>query len=116
MLVPDPRLWFAGRDVRRTRSDKTTLLGRSVMVDQIVQIVGSLLVLVGFAAVQVSRLNPKSKLYLTLNFLGSGTLAVEAALSRQWGFLLLEGVWALVSLTGLTAAFSHQRDLNPRAR
>ena len=86
------------------------------MVDQIVQIVGSLLVLVGFATVQASRLNPKSKSYLALNFLGSGILAVEAALSGQWGFLLLEGVWALVSLTGLVAVFSRQRDRDPGTR
>jgi hypothetical protein len=71
------------------------------MTAQIVQIVGSLLVLAAFAAAQAGRLDAHSTRYLVLNLLGSGVLAVEAAVTTQWGFLLLEGVWAIVSLAGL---------------
>jgi len=71
------------------------------MTDQVVQVVGSLLVLAGFAAAQAGRLDPKSLPYLVLNVVGSGALAVEALVGHQWGFLLLEGVWAVVSLAGL---------------
>lgn len=67
----------------------------------IIQVLGSLLVLAGFAAAQAGRLDQRSRLYLLLNLAGSGALAVEAALGRQWGFLLLEGVWALVSAASL---------------
>lgn len=70
-------------------------------MDQIVQVVGSLLVLVGFVAAQRGWLRPTSLVYLLLNAVGSATLAVEALLTGQWGFLLLEGVWAVVSVTGL---------------
>lgn len=66
-----------------------------------VQIGGSLLILVPFVLAQVGRLTPLSHGYLLLNLAGSCVLAVDAALGRQWGFLLLEGVWALVSVLSL---------------
>jgi hypothetical protein len=68
---------------------------------QLVQIAGSLLILSAFAASQAGRLPIDSQLYLVLNFVGSAILAVLAWIDQQWGFLLLEGVWALVSLYGL---------------
>ncbi len=68
---------------------------------QVVQVAGSLLVLAGFALSQWGVLNPKSLVYLVLNAVGSAVLAVDAFLGQQWGFLLLEGVWAIVSVIGL---------------
>lgn len=68
---------------------------------QVVQVIGSLLILVAFAAAQAGRLDPKAWSYLWLNLVGSAILAVQAAMGQQWGFLLLEGVWALVSLLGI---------------
>jgi hypothetical protein len=70
---------------------------------QVVQISGSLFVLAAFVAVQRRWLRPSSLIYLTLNAVGSGTLAIDALLGSQWGFLLLEGVWAIVSIGGLAA-------------
>jgi hypothetical protein len=68
---------------------------------QLIQVAGSLLILTGFAASQAGRLPITSRRYLVLNFVGSAILAVLAAIDIQWGFLLLEGVWAVVSLWGL---------------
>lgn len=70
-------------------------------MDQVVQIVGALLILAAFAATQFGRMDPHSRSYLVLNLVGSGILAGLAWKERQWGFLLLEFVWALVSLWGL---------------
>jgi hypothetical protein len=70
-------------------------------MDQVIQIVGALLILVAFGAVQFNRMSPDSRLYLALNLLGSIILAVLAIAAAQWGFVLLEGVWAIVSAWGL---------------
>jgi hypothetical protein len=73
-------------------------------VDQVIQIVGALLILAAFTAVQLERMRPDSRLYLALNLAGSAILAVLALLAQQWGFVLLEGVWAIVSAWGLGKA------------
>ena len=65
---------------------------------QTVQILGSLLVLTAFVAGQLRRMEPSDLAYVLLNLVGSAILAIVALIEQQWGFLLLEGVWALVSL------------------
>jgi hypothetical protein len=64
---------------------------------QLVSIIGALGILVAYAANQFRWIGPPNLSYALLNFLGAGTLTVVAILEQQWGFLLLEGVWALVS-------------------
>jgi hypothetical protein len=70
-------------------------------MDQAVQIAGALLILAAFAALQAGRLGADSVLYLTLNLIGAATLAVLAWFEDQWGFLLLETAWAIVSAWSL---------------
>jgi hypothetical protein len=78
-------------------------------VDQVAQIVGALLVLTGYLGGQAGRLDPHSLWYLTLNLVGAGVLSVVAAIDSDWGFLLLEGVWTLVSAWSLALVLTgHQ--------
>ena len=70
-------------------------------MDQAIQVFGALLILAAFAGAQLNRLDQKSYLYLLLNLVGSAILAVLAFEDQQWGFVLLETVWAVVSLWGL---------------
>jgi hypothetical protein len=68
---------------------------------QIVSVLGSLLVLLAYVANQLGWLRATGLGYALANIVGSGTLAVIAALEEQWGFLLLEAAWASVSLVAV---------------
>lgn len=70
-------------------------------MEQLVQVAGALFVLAGFTLAQLGRLDHQARGYLILNLVGSFILAADAVIDRQAGFVLLEGVWALVSAWGL---------------
>ncbi|HTO96072.1 MAG TPA: hypothetical protein VMK66_03425 [Myxococcales bacterium] len=68
---------------------------------QAVQLAGALAILAAFAGAQAGWMENRSILYLGLNLIGSLVLGVQAGIHKQWGFVLLEGVWALISAAGL---------------
>lgn len=70
-------------------------------MDQIVQIVGAVMILIAFGAIQRGMVSPHALSYLLLNLVGSLILTGVALNASDWGFLLLEAVWAIVSLWGL---------------
>ena len=70
-------------------------------MSQLVQIAGALLILSGFVLAQFGVLDPRSLWYLVVNVVGSAVLTVDAYRESQWGFFLLELVWAIVSALGL---------------
>lgn len=70
-------------------------------VIQGVSLVGSALILIAFASSQLRKMKPSDLAYILLNLFGSGILALVAIIEQQWGFLLLEVAWALVSLWSL---------------
>jgi hypothetical protein len=79
---------------------------------QIVQVLGAILILAAFVLAQFRVLNQESYAYLVANLVGAAVLTVDAWLGHQWGFVLLEGVWAVVSLWSIIA---RARGGSPRA-
>ena len=84
-------------------------------MDQLIQIAGALLILAAYGAAQFGWLPVSSVTYLVLNLVGSAILGVLAVIEDQWGFLLLEGAWALISLWSL-AELARGREVGPTHR
>jgi hypothetical protein len=70
-------------------------------VFDLLQILGATAILAAFIATQRGWLEPSAYASLILNLVGSALLACLALIGHQWGFLLLEGGWAVVCAGGL---------------
>ena len=66
-------------------------------MDQIIQVAGALLVLLGFVLAQRGEWRTDDWGYLWVNLFGAAILAWIGFTDAQWGFFLLEGVWTLVT-------------------
>ncbi len=76
---------------------------------QILSVFGALAILGAFAAQQFHWLDASTLPYQFLNLVGSGILAVVAVVEGQYGFILLESAWALVSLWGIITVWRKAR-------
>lgn len=72
-------------------------------MDQVIQIIGAVLILAGFVLAQWRVWTTDSWAYLAVNLVGAAILAVLAGLDGQLGFLLLEGVWTVVTAWSIVA-------------
>lgn len=79
-------------------------------MSEVLQWTAAIVVLAGFGLSQWGVWSVISYRYLVSNFVGGAGLSVAALLSHQWGFVLLEGVWALVAGRSIVARLSG-RDL-----
>ena len=68
------------------------------MLLQLMSLVGALMVLGAYFAYQRGIMGRESRWYNALNFFGAALLTWVALEDRRWGFVLLEGAWALLSL------------------
>ncbi len=71
------------------------------MLFQVISLVGAALVLSGYVALQRRWLSGEDRLFNLLNFVGAGLLTWVAVVDERIGFIILEGVWALLSLPGV---------------
>lgn len=71
------------------------------MAVQAISIAGAAMILGAFGALQLRKLRPHDRFYLLLNLVGSILLAVAAGIEALWAFVVLNVVWAAVSLRSL---------------
>jgi hypothetical protein len=70
---------------------------------QLLSLTGAAIVLVGFAGLQLGRLDRRSAWFNALNLVGSLFLLWVAVHDRRAGFIALEAIWALFSIPPLAA-------------
>ncbi len=71
------------------------------MLYQLVSLAGAAMVLAAYAALQRGWLRLDRRTYHALNFFGSALLTWIAVADGRWGFIALEGIWALLSVPGM---------------
>jgi hypothetical protein len=71
------------------------------MAYQLIQILGAALILIAYALQHMKHLHAETASYLAMNLAGGVLLCIAAVAARQYGFIILEGSWAILSALGL---------------
>lgn len=66
-----------------------------------IQFIGAIAILVPFVLLLLGQMGRQDPAYLWLNLGGGILLTVDAWLEQQWGFVLLQAVWVVVTAWGL---------------
>jgi hypothetical protein len=70
------------------------------MIYQVISVVGAIMILGAYFAFQRGWLERGHRSFHALNLVGSGLLTIVAVADGRIGFIVLEGVWALISIPG----------------
>lgn len=73
------------------------------MALQAISVLGALAILAAYAANQFGWTDASNLPYQIANLLGSMILVVVAVIEVQWGFIILEGAWAVISAWAILA-------------
>ena len=82
------------------------------LLNQLLSFAGAVLILVAYVGHQMRWMRARGAAYNILNAVGSGILGYVALRPFQAGFVVLEFVWAGVSLYALTKAFRYRDDVS----
>jgi hypothetical protein len=72
------------------------------LIGQAVSLVGAALILAAYAGQQAGKLSGDSPVYLVFNLVGAAILTYFAVAVGNWGLIVLEGSWTLISLYSLS--------------
>jgi len=67
---------------------------------------GAALIVGAYLLLQLGKIRAESSKFSALNLVGATLLAWELTRTQQWGLLLLEVTWAIVSAWGLYRAWA----------
>ena len=67
----------------------------------VIGIIGVSLILLAYFLNIFSLIPKEGKLFFLMNIFGAGLACYASLLIHYWPFVILEGVWALVSILGL---------------
>ena len=81
------------------------------MLYQLIAVIGAIVMLGSYLALQRGWLAATDRSYNILNFIGASLLTWVAIVDRRWGFILVEGAWALLSVPGM---FQRRAPAEPR--
>jgi hypothetical protein len=76
-------------------------------------IIGSIgvgLILLAYCGNTFSLIPGEGKLFFTLNAIGAGLACYASLLINYWPFVILEGIWTLVSIIGLIKNFTTSKN------
>lgn len=68
---------------------------------QLVSLAGAVLILSAYLGNQAGTLKARSRSYNLMNLAGGAILTYVAVVQAQYGFILLEGLWAAISALAL---------------
>jgi hypothetical protein len=77
-------------------------------MSQILSLAGAAFVLVAFGGLQLGRMAPEDLAYQLTNLVGATLLIAAAVMTKTWGFIVLNVVWAAFAAVKLVGLARHR--------